>query len=587
MGDVRDVFGGSYFLDSMRNSGYNTVYAIAELIDNSVEAKAKRIEVLCAEKQNYSGHRVTNQLDWLAVTDDGTGMSEEELWNSLLMGQGTRQNTGKLGKFGMGLPNSSISQCKMVEVYSWKTPRKVFFTALDLDKKTRGKVVAPRPVKAKIPQTLMDKSKYLKSAKTGTIVLWRNLDKMQWMKGSSVINNSEMVIGRIYRKFIHNDKIVIRMASFDNESSKPKIDKNMLPNDPLYQMTPSSAPEPWNKKKMFKPDGDNLDETVSVQGHDVVVRYAYANKESRKLDKRGRHAGAQPHGKHANANLGISLIRANRELYLDTNLCQTYDPLERWWGVEVDFPTILDDVFGVTNNKQDAVNFSGMTKKIGAIVRGERGEAETGEEAETEEEEALSKLVMGINSRLHNMRTSIKNTNESASGGTTQGGTEPIPYPDDGGGSITGRQDETMTDKEKEDAIIEALSEFDPDGASKKAKYILKNKIKANLSAAAMGDGTYDFFTVTFRGGVAFITLNKDHLVYKHLVEVVTDVPDNMSIEEARKRLIKIRGGINSIILSWAQLEDKELNPDNRGELRLNRMKWGKRLSAFIRSLYE
>ena len=174
--------------------------------------------------------------------------------------------------FGMGLPNSSISQCKRVEVYSWKTPRKVFFTALDLDKKTRGKVVAPRPVKAKIPQTLMDKSKYLKNTKTGTIVLWRNLDKMQWMKGSSVINNSEMVIGRIYRKFIHNDKIVIRMASFDNESSKPKIDRNMLPNDPLYQMVPSSTPEPWNKKKMFKPDGDNLDETVSVQGHDVVVR---------------------------------------------------------------------------------------------------------------------------------------------------------------------------------------------------------------------------------------------------------------------------------------------------------------------------
>ena len=580
MSNTRDVFDGSYFIDSMRNSGYGTVYAIAELIDNSIEAEAKHIEVLLGEKQHY-GKRATKQLDWIAVVDDGAGMSEEELWNSLLMGQGTHRTTGKLGKFGMGLPNSSISQCRRVEVYSWRTPKKTFLTYLDLDKRKRGKVVSPEPIRAEIPPMFVNKSKYLKNAKTGTLVVWRGLDKIQWKKGSSVITNSEMAIGRIYRKYIHDDEIVIRMATFD-ELGTPELDRNMLPNDPLYQMTPSSTPAPWNKKKMFKPDGDSLDETISVMGQDVIVRCAYASKESRK-QKKGLHAGAQPHGKHANSNLGISLIRAKRELYLDTNLCQTYDPLERWWGVEVDFPTTLDDVFGVTNNKQDAVNFSGMTKKIGAIARNER----EGTDIETEEEEALSELVTSIHSRIKNMRKSISNTNVTTSGPKVKGGLDPTPYPDDGGDTVTGTQGETMTDEEKEKAIVEALSEFDSGDASKMAKHILKNKIKASLNAASMGDSSFDFFTVTFKGGVAFITLNKDHPIYRHLVEIVTDIPEDINIEEARRRLIKIRGGINSIILSWAQLEDKELNTDVRNELRLNRMKWGRRLSVFIKSLYE
>ena len=43
MSDTRDVFGGEHLLDSMRNSGYETVYALAEIIDNSIEANAKTL----------------------------------------------------------------------------------------------------------------------------------------------------------------------------------------------------------------------------------------------------------------------------------------------------------------------------------------------------------------------------------------------------------------------------------------------------------------------------------------------------------------------------------------------------------------
>ena len=39
---------------------------------------------------------------------------------------------------------------------------------------------------------------------------------------------------------------------------------------------------------------------------------------------------------------------------LDDGWCIGYDPRERWWGAEIEFPPTLDEVFGVPNNKQAA-----------------------------------------------------------------------------------------------------------------------------------------------------------------------------------------------------------------------------------------
>jgi hypothetical protein len=65
-----------------------------------------------------------------------------------------------------------------------------------------------------------------------------------------------------------------------------------------------------------------------------------------------------PYGRHARGNIGVSVLRAGREIMLDQGWCIGYDPVERWWGAEVEFPPSLDELFGVTNNKQAATHFS-------------------------------------------------------------------------------------------------------------------------------------------------------------------------------------------------------------------------------------
>lgn len=574
--ESRDVFGGTYFMESMRNSGYDTSYALAEIIDNSVEAQAKHIEVVCADKINY-GKRTTHQLEMIAIFDDGIGMSEEELWNSLLMGEGTRRNTKKIGKFGMGLPNSSISQCKNVTVYSWTSPENVFSTHMDLEKPdSHGKITAPKPTRSDIPDIWKKHSKYIGKSESGTLVVWSKLDKIQWSTAKSLINNCEYLIGRLYRKFLSRDKLIIRLVNLQTDTNEIE-ERSMLPNDPIYQTIPSNTPEPWNNKKMFRPDGEKLEEIEHVNGYEVKVRYAYATKEARKT-KGGIKAGSQPHGKHANRNLGISLVRADRELYMDRRLCQTYDPLERWWGVEVDFPAELDDVLGVTNNKQNAVNFSTITRKIGARSRNEEDSDD-----DAEEDSALYELVKRINARIREMRRSISNTNKEPS---KQAGVEStLPWDDGDVGGIVEGENKKLTDEEKEKILTDVLSLTDPEHASKIAKDIIKKKLKVRWQSAAIGGN--DFFDVSLKGGVAIITLSKDHVIYRYLGEILNMIPNDLDIDSARTRLKDLRVAIIASIIAWARMENLAPSQSDRDNLEKIRRDWGIRINRLVETISE
>src|SRR5689334_10152361 len=92
------------FIVATRDSGYrNLATALAELLDNSIQAGAKCVRIFVD-----AGTLPCSQI---AVLDDGCGMDEVALRTALQFGGTSRFNdrTGQ-GRFGMGLPNSSLSQ---------------------------------------------------------------------------------------------------------------------------------------------------------------------------------------------------------------------------------------------------------------------------------------------------------------------------------------------------------------------------------------------------------------------------------------------------------------------------------------------
>jgi hypothetical protein len=74
----------------MRDNGYkNAAYAIAELMDNSIQAGANRVELMCIQKTDYVGQRSRYRVDRIAVLDNGGGMNKATLRMALQFGNGT------------------------------------------------------------------------------------------------------------------------------------------------------------------------------------------------------------------------------------------------------------------------------------------------------------------------------------------------------------------------------------------------------------------------------------------------------------------------------------------------------------------
>ena len=95
-------------IESLRSIGYTLETAIADIIDNSISAGAGKIQIM---------HRwLDGGESWVAIADDGMGMSELELHEAMKLGGHISNTEDSLGRFGFGLKTASISQCRRLTV---------------------------------------------------------------------------------------------------------------------------------------------------------------------------------------------------------------------------------------------------------------------------------------------------------------------------------------------------------------------------------------------------------------------------------------------------------------------------------------
>ena len=117
-------------INSQKKTGYKrTDNAINELVDNSIQAgveknknKHTEIVILTIEKPVSPGS-VRYRINSISVIDNAGGMSQEILYSALAAGEGEHVDINfqkGMGKYGIGLFNSSISQCNKTDVYSWQ-----------------------------------------------------------------------------------------------------------------------------------------------------------------------------------------------------------------------------------------------------------------------------------------------------------------------------------------------------------------------------------------------------------------------------------------------------------------------------------
>src|SRR5437016_6576876 len=126
----------SHFIEATRDSGYKSLgSALAELVDNAFEAKASAVHVVLGR-----GDKREDSESIVCVSDNGRGMDTETCRNALRFGWSSRFNQrDSHGRYGMGLPNASLSHARRVEVLSSANARSAAMSYLDADEFTAGK----------------------------------------------------------------------------------------------------------------------------------------------------------------------------------------------------------------------------------------------------------------------------------------------------------------------------------------------------------------------------------------------------------------------------------------------------------------
>lgn len=583
---------------AMRDNGYrNTAYAVAELIDNSIQAGARHVELLCAEDEELVLERRRSRIKNIAVLDDGSGMDGAILRMALQFGNGTHlDDRSGIGRFGMGLPSASISQCRRVDVWSWtESPDAPLYTYVDLDEIARGDMRhVPEPVVRELPKRWRSAAETVGS--TGTLVVWSRLDRCMWRTARTIIERSEFVIGRMYRRFLDEGITTIRMASFPLDApSDTNIDEFAQVNDPLYLMTPSSTPAPYDGTPMFERDGDEWEvrkglEDADGNQHTVTLRFSVAKDEVRAKPQ----AGATQHGRHARNNIGVSLMRAGRELELDQSLVNGYDPRERWWGVEVDFPPILDELFGVTNNKQSARNFSEITSNLETLLADEdRSVAEIMDEYEESGDPAspLIDIIHTIDRRLRTIRKAIqiqakgqRQRRQRYEGTAEKQATDVTKKRQAEGHRGQSDEDEQLPPEERRKALERELMEsgLSEDLAREMSLNVVDHGIKYTFTEGELEGRS--FFTVKPVAGEIVIKINMSHPAYENLVEVLEEeVDEEAGREELVGRLQRANKGLKLLLMAWARYEDEEQINERRELLQDVRTDWGRVAARFLR----
>ena len=166
-------------MESTRAIGYSIESAIADVIDNSIAAKATeiRIQYNCIPKP------------YIVVCDTGCGMDNDGITEAMRYGTASPTEARReddLGRYGLGMKTASLSQCRKLTVIS-KTKKELVGRRWDLDHVIDTKSWSL----IRLGESEIEEQEgivLLKDYETGTLVAWENLDKIK--SGSVTINQS-------------------------------------------------------------------------------------------------------------------------------------------------------------------------------------------------------------------------------------------------------------------------------------------------------------------------------------------------------------------------------------------------------------
>jgi len=555
---------GNNNMGQLQNNGYkSTVSAISEIVDNSIQWKAKNIQIVLIKNTTVD----RNEIEEILIIDDGVGMDKAGLTKAVQFNSGSNAGARKgLGKYGMGLPSASVSVTKRTEIYTRMNRKKLLFNYIDLDEIERENVAG-----AMLPDVIeVDNYNLIPVLNNGIIVAPDKGTIVRWVKPNNVnpktvrtiVGHLQKALGRFYRYYINGFdidgetfKTDIKVFVIDFNGTNYALDNNygksIVPFDPMFLMEKtqmlSEFPDIDEPTSELLGESSEKEFMVPCEDGDVktVVKIRFSTVKKKLRQDFGRSAGTTPFGKmYLKRNIdkeyaNISIIRAGREIDQGSFgfITSVSDERNRWWSAEVVVEPVLDLIVGVDNKKQQASNIRFIDSKDNTY-----GDAH--------------EIVKWISDEIsENVRTVKRNIDEQNANKKGKSGLIG-PLNSEKTGPRT-REDEIIRVK-LTDWIRERFPTMEENELSENVKYALEAVENHIFIPMDLGDTT--LFAHHKMGSLVIIQVNQNHCFYKKCIQPLEGDPARRT-ELSRVRLI-ISAMVDSEISN--QTTDNELIKDRR-----------------------
>jgi len=334
-------------------------HAAGDIIDNAIEAGATQVHLALRTEGTA--------IQEIAFIDDGSGIDPTFLPHATKWGGSSnegRRNT--FGRFGFGLPSASVNRGTRFAVYSRIESRQPF-TAVTVDLtnlEVEGQVVSlPEPSERELPEWVRE---YVESSggdglafeggidAVRTVVVWSDLDRLKWKNRQQATARFREHLGITYAGWLDVCRLVV-----DHQSVDPVDVLFTTPEYRYYDIPGYPKAEPQQSIRFEAEDADGAK-------YEVTVRFSYLSVEA-------HDALVATGGKGAPKKVRLAIRKAYNGVFVTRNgrFIEVAHPSELTWsvyarqvGMALDFPPELDELFGVTPDKQTIV----FTDRITAML---------------------------------------------------------------------------------------------------------------------------------------------------------------------------------------------------------------------------
>ena len=232
----------AFILRKYRSRGYTLEQSLAELADNSITHNAKNIWTYMYWSDDQG------KDSFIMVIDDGDGMNKNELLNRALnipKDEHVDKGENDHSVYGLGLKAGSFNHCTSITIITKKD--ELIKKTLNLKDGITDNM--PRCIEHKFVKKHLED---LNSRKSGTIVLWSDLDNLTKLRASERGPNfyedcdkTKKHFKLIYNKYLLENKINLFFNGTEEVNKTKKF-------DPFYKDNPNTIILPGSEISFFK-----------------------------------------------------------------------------------------------------------------------------------------------------------------------------------------------------------------------------------------------------------------------------------------------------------------------------------------------